>query len=127
MAAQQTQTQNNNKHNLNINNMSNNMNNEKVSRVCIKGLPPSCTEANLKSHLSNSSKSNNRQSVIVTDCKILKTQDGKSRKLAFVGFKTPDVSTIQMHVDKHTCTYTYMYIRIRVDYTYLFMLNWLSS
>lgn len=55
-----------------------------TTRVCIKNLPPSCNESDLKSHLNSISTS----SIIITDCKILKTKDGKSRKLAFVGFKT---------------------------------------
>ena len=86
--------------------------NEDVSRVCIKNLPPSCNESDLRSHLTiknssstnsntNSSSSNSSNSskskcpnVIITDCKILRTKDGKSRKLAFVGFKTSNVSTV---------------------------------
>ena len=55
-----------------------------TTRVCIKNLPPSCKESDLKSHLNSIP----TPSIIITDCKILKTIDGKSRKLAFVGFKT---------------------------------------
>ena len=75
---------------------------ENTSRVCIKNVPPSCNESNLKSHLMSSSTSvggSGSGSVIVTDCKIIRTKDGKSRKLAFVGFKTPEVSGKHVGID----------------------------
>ena len=84
---------NNSKSNKNDNDSSNNNNqengvvDENTSRVCVKNVPPSCNESNLKSHLTSSD-----GSAVITDCKILRTKDGKSRKLAFVGFKTPEVS-----------------------------------
>lgn len=62
-------------------------NTSKGTRVCIKNIPLSFTEDKLRQHLQSSSKLN----LIVTDCKILKTKDGKSRKLAFVGFKDSEV------------------------------------
>ncbi len=82
---------------------SKNINYEKsnsVSRVCIKNLPPSCSESNLKAHLTASTNGNSA-SITITDCKILRTKDGKSRKLAFVGLKTPQVSNTQTHKSKN--------------------------
>ena len=55
---------------------------EETTRICIKNVPPSYTESKLKSHLASSS-----EPLTITDCKILRTKDGVSRKLAFVGFK----------------------------------------
>ena len=69
-------------------------NKDSISRVCIKNIPPSCTESSLRSHLTTTSSS--LSSVLITDCKILRTKDGKSRKLAFVGFKSPSVSTVHV-------------------------------
>ena len=66
--------------------------NVESTRVCIKNIPPSCTESKLQSHLLSNNK-NGHTKIIITDCKILRTKDGKSRKLAFVGFKSPNVST----------------------------------
>ena len=60
---------------------------EETTRICIKNVPPSYTEAKLRSHLTSSSS----QTLAITDCKILRTADGKSRKLAFVGFKDTEV------------------------------------
>lgn len=59
-----------------------------TTRVCIKNVPPNFSEKNLRSHLT----SNSQIDLIVTDCKILRTKDGKSRKLAFVGFKSADMA-----------------------------------
>lgn len=58
-----------------------------TTRVCIKNLPLSFDEGKLKAHLQSSI-----ASLILTDCKLLKTKDGRSRKIAFVGFKSPEVS-----------------------------------
>ncbi|KAL7471201.1 hypothetical protein ACHAXS_011465 [Conticribra weissflogii] len=59
-----------------------------TTRVCFKNLPPSFDENKLKKHLQSSSK----DPLILTDCKILKTKDGRSRKIAFVGFKNPEMA-----------------------------------
>jgi len=63
----------------------------KTTRVCIKGLPPNCNESALRKHLMNTSSSSSK-SVVITDCKVLKTKDGKSRKIAFVGLKTSEMA-----------------------------------
>ena len=60
-----------------------------TTRVCIKNLPLSFDEGKLKAHLQSSI-----ASLILTDCKLLKTKDGRSRKIAFVGFKSPEVSDL---------------------------------
>jgi multiple RNA-binding domain-containing protein 1 len=54
-----------------------------TTRICIKNLHPSFDETKLKSHLRNA-----QPCLHITDCKLLKTADGKSRKIAFVGFQT---------------------------------------
>jgi multiple RNA-binding domain-containing protein 1 len=53
------------------------------TRVCIKNLPPTTTEKDLKEFLTSSAK----ESLEITDCKVLKNAKGKSRKVAFVGFR----------------------------------------
>mmetsp|Transcript_1770 Transcript_1770/g.3824 ORF Transcript_1770/g.3824 Transcript_1770/m.3824 type:complete len:860 (+) Transcript_1770:108-2687(+) len=57
------------------------------TRICIKNVPPSFDEAKLKSYLQSG-----QPSLKLTDCKLLKTKDGRSRKIAFVGFKTHDMA-----------------------------------
>lgn len=57
------------------------------TRICIKNVPPSFDEIKLKSYLQSS-----QPSLKLTDCKLLKTKDGRSRKIAFVGFKTHDMA-----------------------------------
>mmetsp|Transcript_14545 Transcript_14545/g.31614 ORF Transcript_14545/g.31614 Transcript_14545/m.31614 type:complete len:897 (+) Transcript_14545:87-2777(+) len=54
-----------------------------TTRTCIKNLHPSFDETKLKSHLQSA-----QPSLLITDCKLLKTKDGKSRRIAFVGFQT---------------------------------------
>ena len=61
---------------------------EHVTRVCIKNVPPNFSESKLRSHLL----SNAQSQLTITDCKILRTEEGISRKIAFVGFKHPEVS-----------------------------------
>lgn len=61
---------------------------EDVTRICIKNLPPNFTESKLRSHLI----SNSQIQLVITDCKILRTKEGVSRKIGFVGFKTSEVS-----------------------------------
>eukprot|EP00242_Pyramimonas_sp_CCMP2087_P009052 CAMPEP_0198200972 /NCGR_PEP_ID=MMETSP1445-20131203/3831_1 /TAXON_ID=36898 /ORGANISM="Pyramimonas sp., Strain CCMP2087" /LENGTH=166 /DNA_ID=CAMNT_0043871145 /DNA_START=143 /DNA_END=640 /DNA_ORIENTATION=+ len=50
------------------------------TRLCVKNVPKHVTETRLKEHFSKKGD--------VTDCKILKTSDGRSRQMAFLGFKT---------------------------------------
>jgi multiple RNA-binding domain-containing protein 1 len=57
------------------------------TRICIKNVPPSFDEAKLKYYLQSG-----QPSLKLTDCKLLKTKDGRSRKIAFVGFKTHDMA-----------------------------------
>eukprot|EP00250_Pteridium_aquilinum_P028386 c37063_g1_i1 orf=72-917(+) len=51
-----------------------------MSRVCVKGLPSYLTEDRLKEHFSATGE--------VTDVKIIRTSDGRSRQFAFVGYRT---------------------------------------
>lgn len=51
-----------------------------MSRVCVKGLPAYLTEDRLKEHFSEKGE--------VTDVKIIRTSDGRSRQFAFVGYRT---------------------------------------
>lgn len=57
-----------------------------ATRVCIKNLPLTTTERDLKEFLTESSK----LKLEITDCKVLKNAKGKSRKVAFVGFRNAD-------------------------------------
>mmetsp|Transcript_11802 Transcript_11802/g.24906 ORF Transcript_11802/g.24906 Transcript_11802/m.24906 type:complete len:923 (-) Transcript_11802:15-2783(-) len=67
---------------------------QKTTRICIKNVPPSFDETKLRRHLLESGPSTiSSSNTFITDCRILKTKDGKSRKLAFVGFKTYDQAT----------------------------------
>jgi len=60
-----------------------------TTRICIKNLPLSITnESKLKNHLLQQSSSTSIQ-LQITDVKILKTTEGKSRRIAFIGFSTP--------------------------------------
>lgn len=60
-----------------------------VTRICIKNIPPTFTESKLRSHLI----SNSQIPLVITDCKILRTKEGTSRKIGFVGFKTSEMAT----------------------------------
>jgi len=68
------------------------------TRVCIKNFPPRTTEQDLKEFLlhQQTGQSSNRNGdgvplrLQITDCKILKNAKGKSRKVAFVGFRQPE-------------------------------------
>eukprot|EP00879_Flechtneria_rotunda_P030508 GHRR01033146.1.p1 GENE.GHRR01033146.1~~GHRR01033146.1.p1 ORF type:complete len:203 (+),score=31.85 GHRR01033146.1:562-1170(+) len=53
-------------------------NSEATSRLCVKNIPKHLTEQRLKEHFSVNGH--------VTDVKILKTRDGQSRQMAFVGY-----------------------------------------
>ncbi|KAL3922939.1 MAG: hypothetical protein SGILL_001936 [Bacillariaceae sp.] len=70
---------------------------EKISdtRVCIKNLPPKTTERDLKEFLLEQGKSTEK--LQITDCKVLKNAKGKSRKVAFVGFR--DAEQTQYVID----------------------------
>ena len=50
------------------------------SRLCVKNIPKHLTLERLREHFAERGE--------VTDCKIMKTNDGKSRQMAFVGYKT---------------------------------------
>ena len=63
----------------------------KTTRICVKNVPPSFDDAKLRRHILESGPPSSATSnLTITDCRILKTKEGKSRKLAFVGFKTHD-------------------------------------
>ena len=74
----------------------------KSTRVCIKNLPKTCTSDELKEFLISTSKqqqhqqqhpSNDTVLLQITDCKVLMTADKKrSRRIAFVGFKSVDMA-----------------------------------
>mmetsp|Transcript_25054 Transcript_25054/g.61723 ORF Transcript_25054/g.61723 Transcript_25054/m.61723 type:complete len:824 (-) Transcript_25054:1384-3855(-) len=64
------------------------------TRVCIKNLPLHTFEQDLKEFLIESSNTK----LEITDCKVLKNAKGKSRKVAFVGFR--DASQAKMIVEK---------------------------
>ncbi|XP_015867867.3 uncharacterized protein LOC107405344 isoform X1 [Ziziphus jujuba] len=51
-----------------------------MSRICVKNLPKHATEDRLRNFFSQKGE--------VTDAKLMRTKDGKSRQFAFVGFRT---------------------------------------
>jgi RNA recognition motif-containing protein len=51
------------------------------TRICVKNVPKHVDERRLRQHFGTTGQ--------VTDARILRTKDGQSRKMAFVGFKTP--------------------------------------
>lgn len=51
-----------------------------MSRICVKNLPKYVAEDRLREYFSQKGE--------VTDAKIMRTADGKSRQFAFVGFRT---------------------------------------
>ncbi|CAJ1934458.1 unnamed protein product [Cylindrotheca closterium] len=65
------------------------------TRVCIKNLPLHTFEQDLKEFLVESIGNTKLE---ITDCKVLKNAKGKSRKVAFVGFR--DASQAKMVVEK---------------------------
>ncbi|KAI2491929.1 RNA recognition motif containing protein [Fragilaria crotonensis] len=70
------------------------------TRVCIKNLPPKFDETKLQLFLLKESKI----PLHITDIKILRRTDGTSRKLAFLGFSTPEqASHVVQHFDKSYC------------------------
>jgi multiple RNA-binding domain-containing protein 1 len=70
------------------------------TRVCIKNLPPTFDEKKLQLFLLKESKI----PLHITDIKILRRTDGTSRKLAFLGFSTPEqASHVVQHFDKSYC------------------------
>jgi multiple RNA-binding domain-containing protein 1 len=57
------------------------MTSEHTSRVLVKNLPKYITQERLKSHFGIDGRT-------ITDVKLVKTKDGKSRRFAYIGFKT---------------------------------------
>ncbi|CAG9460741.1 unnamed protein product [Pedinophyceae sp. YPF-701] len=55
------------------------------SRLCVKNIPKHVEDKRLREHFAAKGE--------VTDCKILRTKDGRSRQMAFVGFKTAAEAT----------------------------------
>jgi multiple RNA-binding domain-containing protein 1 len=61
------------------------------TRVCIKNLSANITERDLKDYLLRKGINNKLDVTLqITDCRILKNEKGRSRKVAFVGFRTAD-------------------------------------
>ena len=87
--------------------------NEETTRICIKNVPPSYTELKLKSHLISKS----LEPLTITDCKILRTKDGISRKLAFIGFKDVNVSHLHSYYAHKFANnkYAHFLLSLRVD------------
>jgi len=71
------------------------------TRICVKGLPRHADEATLRTHFANIGSSNgaggggggragstSSSKVIITDAKVVRTPDGRSRQFGFVGFRS---------------------------------------
>ena len=72
----------------------NQMDSKETSRICVKNIPQHATEERLIEYFSKlpsqyhaGGSNDDGSKVIITDVKILKTKEGKSRKMAFIGFK----------------------------------------
>mmetsp|Transcript_3809 Transcript_3809/g.4468 ORF Transcript_3809/g.4468 Transcript_3809/m.4468 type:complete len:747 (+) Transcript_3809:208-2448(+) len=71
-----------------------------TSRLCVKNIPKYVDEEQLKKHFHTCFKTSGSSGVI-TDVKILKTKDGRPRKIAFIGFKeSKDAITAQKYFNK---------------------------
>jgi multiple RNA-binding domain-containing protein 1 len=57
-----------------------------VSRLCVKNLPKHCDEKRLRQHFAQSGEGD------VTDARVMRTKEGKSRLFGFVGFRTPQAA-----------------------------------
>lgn len=62
------------------------------TRVCVKQLPSHATEEKLRELFADVGR--------VTDCRLMKRQDGRSRRFAFVGFATPEDAESALSLDK---------------------------
>ncbi|KAL3616640.1 hypothetical protein CASFOL_039034 [Castilleja foliolosa] len=60
-----------------------------MSRVCVKNLPKYATEERLREFFSQKGE--------VTDAKLMRTKDGKSRQFGFVGFRTEHEAELAMN------------------------------
>lgn len=56
------------------------LNQGKMSRICVKNLPKYVAEDRLREHFSQKGE--------ITDAKLMRTKEGKSRQFAFIGFRT---------------------------------------
>ncbi len=62
------------------------------TRVCVKQLPTHATEQKLRELFT--------EVAPVTDCRIMRRKDGRSRRFAFVGFATPEHAEKALEMDK---------------------------
>lgn len=76
-----------------------------TSRLCIKNLPKYASETRLKEHFGSSGE--------ITDVKICRTRDGKSRQMGFVGFKTVEQAEAAMKYFNNTFMDT---ARLSIEY-----------
>jgi len=53
------------------------------SRICVKGIPKRCDEKRLREHFESRGSE-------VTDVRVMRTKEGKSRLFGFVGFRSPE-------------------------------------
>ena len=67
-----------------------------TSRLCIKNLPAQLNETQLQQHLSK------HTTTIITDCRIMHTPDGRSRKFAFIGYQSPAMATSALNYFNNT-------------------------
>ena len=75
------------------------------SRLCVKNIPKHLTLARLREHFAERGE--------VTDAKIMKTSDGKTRQMAFVGYKTEEDATKALEYFNNTFVDT---SKISVEY-----------
>ena len=75
------------------------------SRLCVKNIPKHLTLTRLREHFAERGE--------VTDAKIMKTSDGKTRQMAFVGYKTEEDATQALEYFNNTFVDT---SKISVEY-----------
>eukprot|EP00854_Cymbomonas_tetramitiformis_P002948 gene2948-3763_t len=80
------------------------------TRICVKGLPKHVDEKRVREHFSSKG--------VVTDVKILRTGDGRSRQFGFVGFRTEDEAEAAMSYFNRTFVDT---SRISVELVFAMM------
>jgi len=70
---------------------------EPTTRLCLKNIPLTLTETALREKLLRETKGVNGKPITdmaLTDVRIARTKHGKSRQLAFIGFKTAEQCAI---------------------------------
>lgn len=86
------------------------------SRICMKNIPPSFDESKIIQHLLKSWEINfKNKKLTITDCRLLRNDQGKSRNVAFIGLKNHDIAEAFILFFHHS-----YFLSSRVDVQYAF-------